>query len=1152
MSQERQARLEEVFLAALDQPEGQRLAFVDEACGDDVELRREVRSLLSHHDEMDRPGGETFLDSKDAPGLNLLSRLGATALKGDELLLPADRRLGNYTVQGVLGQGGMGVVYLAEQERPRRTVALKVMRRGAGSERLVRRFEFEAELLGKLQHPGIAQVYEAGTFRDPQTGTPHPYIAMELVRGKAITKHAEERGLGTRERLALVGQVCNALHHAHVCGVIHRDLKPANILADETGQTKILDFGVARSTDRDVSVTTVQTSIGQIIGTLPYMSPEQIAGDTDAIDTRSDVYSMGVVLYELLTGRLPYEFRGRSLPDAARVISEEAPMRLSVLDRSLRGDIETIVGKALSKEKDRRYQSAAELAADVQAYLGGRPIAARQDSALYVLRTQLNRYRGAVAAAILFLFALVGFALYANSQASENASLAEAENVAKKRAEDALEVATREKDRADSAAKDLRRMLSFSNVERGRLLGLSGNFASAESLLWPEHLRNLESRQTFYALWELYANARCEATLEPGTGTIVRLALRRDDAMVAAAGLGPAATIWDTKTFDRIGEVAGGDGTTQAMAFGADGRLTLGDDKGRVWLVDPATGREAEVLFERGAAVYELRYNGPGDRMLVGTADGMCSLFDMSPGAGPDRLIARRPVDDGARTARVRGIAAHPIRREFALGCTDQMIRIVSADTLERVCEFPVPEETQPRVDYSPDGTTLLVGGTARYSRLLNATTGEQTALLDAPNGNISDVRFLPDGKRLLTCGWWYIQVWEIQPGRVVNTYTFSSGARDILVSSDGKHAWSGYGTSVRAWELDPMAGRTRIEVSGKTRTLIRFTRTGELIAGEYDGSVRLLSDPDGTPIATLGKAAKRIRSISLSPTAQIAAAASVDGLLMLFDIEKRTQIAQYAGYKMVTNDGVAFSPDGKRLVLSAADDTFKVLDVASGKVLVTIPSDRWEALAATYSPDGTLIATTTRGNAVRIYNAETGALVRACQPPDGCPWTVRFTSDGKRLVSGNWDRSIYIWDVATGKTERRLEGHRGLVTDLGFRPGEPDILASSGADGKIMLWDISLPQTIPVLTLDGLDGWEVWIMDFDPAGHRLLGTNSPGTTVTWNLRHYNRHIGGNMNAQIRAHRATLGADFNEAAAQEQRSLLLSRGKRAPVVSGGR
>jgi hypothetical protein len=244
----------------------------------------------------------------------------------------------------------------------------------------LRRLEFESEVLARLQHPHIAQVFEAGTHRDAQ-GHMLPYFVMEYVQGALpITTYAAKNKLGTRERLALFVQACDAVHHGHQKGIIHRDLKPANILVDSPGQAKVIDFGVARATDSDVAVTTMHTDVGSLIGTLQYMSPEQCEADPLGLDIRSDVYSLGVILYELLTGQLPYSVAGRPIPSATRVICESEPTRPSTLDRKLRGDLEIIVLTAMEKDRAKRYQSAGALAADIRLYLQHEPISAKPRS----------------------------------------------------------------------------------------------------------------------------------------------------------------------------------------------------------------------------------------------------------------------------------------------------------------------------------------------------------------------------------------------------------------------------------------------------------------------------------------------------------------------------------------------------------------------------------------------------------------------------------------------------------------------------------------------------------------------------------------------------------------------------------------------------
>ena len=328
-------------------------------------------------------------------------------------LLAPGAKFGRYTIVRPIGAGGMGAVYEATQESPRRSVALKVIR-GTLSAQLLRRFEHESQVLGRLQHPGIAQVYEAGSVTDDR-GEVVPFFAMELIKGVPLTEYAAQKNLGTRERLELVARICDAVYHAHQKGVIHRDLKPGNILVDESGQPKILDFGVARATDSDIQQTTMQTDIGQLIGTVPYMSPEQVSGDPNDLDTRSDVYALGVIAYELLAGRLPYDLQKKMIHEAVRVIREEDPTRLSSINRTLRGDIETIVAKALEKDKQRRYQSAEALGSDIRRYLKDEPITARPASTWYQAGKFARRNKvlvGGVAATFAVLVAgIIGVSL---------------------------------------------------------------------------------------------------------------------------------------------------------------------------------------------------------------------------------------------------------------------------------------------------------------------------------------------------------------------------------------------------------------------------------------------------------------------------------------------------------------------------------------------------------------------------------------------------------------------------------------------------------------------------------------------------------------------------------------------------------------------
>ena len=374
MSDERRTRIKELLAEAAELPTADRSAFLDRECVDDPSLRAELDSLLAHLDATVASGGRSSADQEFFP--------------------PAPRdpkRIAGYTVIDRLGEGGMGVVYKATQDYPRRTVALKVIKPHMTSPASLERFRFETQVLAKLTHPGIAQIYEAGTTTT--AFGEQPYFAMELVRGKPLLEHATLRKLTVKERLALICKIAEAVHHAHTRGVVHRDLKPGNILVTESGEPKILDFGVARSIGGDPESTSARTEIGQLVGTLPYMSPEQIDGDHDQLDARSDVYSLGVVMYELLAGHLPYNLDRKLIAEAIRVIREVEPGRLSSVSRVFRGDVETIVGKALAKDRTRRYQSASELAADIYRFMHDEPITARPASAAYQVRKFAKRHR---------------------------------------------------------------------------------------------------------------------------------------------------------------------------------------------------------------------------------------------------------------------------------------------------------------------------------------------------------------------------------------------------------------------------------------------------------------------------------------------------------------------------------------------------------------------------------------------------------------------------------------------------------------------------------------------------------------------------------------------------------------------------------------
>jgi tetratricopeptide (TPR) repeat protein len=352
---------------------------------------------------------EQLLDAEGSAGLRLSELYdGALDRRAVPVLgLSRQSRIPGYQIVREIGRGGMGVVYEAEQHSPRRRVALKVLGGLYADEQHIRLFRQEIQTLARLQHPTIATIHEAG-----QTEEGYHFFTMELVGGDPLTEYVRKAGLPLRGRLELFLKICDAVQYAHANGVVHRDLKPSNIIVDHDGNPKILDFGLARIVDPDVTLTATATRTGRIMGTLAYMSPEQARGDSDAIDPRSDVYSLGMILYELLVDRLPYVFSQIMPHEALRLICEEQPAPPGTIDRRLRGDIETIVLKALEKERARRYQTPAQLADDIRRHLDGEPIVARRPSKLYVLRKKLAKHRAATGVGLVaVLIVLVGLSV---------------------------------------------------------------------------------------------------------------------------------------------------------------------------------------------------------------------------------------------------------------------------------------------------------------------------------------------------------------------------------------------------------------------------------------------------------------------------------------------------------------------------------------------------------------------------------------------------------------------------------------------------------------------------------------------------------------------------------------------------------------------
>lgn len=428
----------QIFEDVVDLEGDARTAAIAQRCGDDAELRALVVDLLRADEE--------------AESGQFLARTVSADLTG--------AKIGKYTVLHAIGSGGMGTVYLAEQDQPKRRVALKVLQPIFRSSSILRRFTVESEILARLSHPSIAQVFDAGAheFHGDGIRLTLPWYALEYLENAApLTQYAQRHRLDTVARVELVATICDAVHHAHQKGVIHRDLKPANLLVDGAGHVKVIDFGVARVAAPD-GASTLHTNSGELLGTVRYMAPEQLSGDPDAVDTRSDVYALGVILFELLCGKPPLDQDGKNISEAARIAKDVEPKRLRSVDSTLPQDLEWICAKALEKDPTRRFASAGEFAADLRRFLAGEPALSGPPSATYRVGVFVRRHRALVASTLAVIVALaIGLAVALKALQRANAEETRANREAKaskesaERAELAEAAATQEAERARDA-----------------------------------------------------------------------------------------------------------------------------------------------------------------------------------------------------------------------------------------------------------------------------------------------------------------------------------------------------------------------------------------------------------------------------------------------------------------------------------------------------------------------------------------------------------------------------------------------------------------------------------------------------------------------------------------------------------------------------